>query len=165
MLGHAYFAAAPPKTTGRELFGQPFAEKYLRRAGELTLSSPDIVATFTELTARSIVDSLRFSPHPVRELVVAGGGANNPTLMRRLQQLGQARATQGSAAMQVVRHESLGVDPKAKEAIAFGFLAVLCAMGLPGNVPSCTGAAGPRVLGKICPGSNFGQLLLQNNAL
>jgi anhydro-N-acetylmuramic acid kinase len=155
LLADQYFSRAPPKTTGRELFGEAFAQRTRRRAlDELRMSGADFVATLTELTARSIVDALsRFSPRPVRRLVVAGGGALNPALMARLRALLPPDAA-------LLLHRDVGVDAKAKEALVFAYLAHLCVRGRPANVPSCTGARGPRVLGKVCAGRNYASVAL-----
>jgi anhydro-N-acetylmuramic acid kinase len=79
---------------------------------------------------------------PPDEVYISGGGALNPTLMAHLTQL--------IAPVPVATSAALGVDPEAKEAIAFAVLANETLFGHPGNVPSVTGATGPRVLGKIC---------------
>jgi anhydro-N-acetylmuramic acid kinase len=111
------------------------------------------VATATELTAASILDAYgrfcwthmgqRAPLAKATELVAAGGGVHNATLMRRL--------TEGFAALgvKVMTMDEFGIGAQAKEAVAFALLAWLSWHGLPGNVPAATGASGPRVLGKV----------------
>ena len=135
LMAHPYLAAPPPKTTGRELFGVQFA------AGLFNRGEPaDLVATATAFTAHSIVDAYRRFLGRVDEVIVGGGGARNPVLMRMLADaLPEAR---------VADHEAVGVNSDAKEAIAFALLANDCLLELPTNVPGATG--GQRaVLGKI----------------
>jgi anhydro-N-acetylmuramic acid kinase len=136
---HPYLAQPLPKSTGRELFGKEFIYPLLARFEH---RKDDLLATLTRFTAEAIARSYRESfPAPPDEVYVSGGGAFNPTLMRHLTEL--------LAPVAVATTASLGIDPKAKEAIAFAVLANETLFGHPGNVPSVTGAAGPRVLGKI----------------
>ena len=153
-LGHAYFAQPPPKTTGRELFSADLAAAWRDEALAAGAGPADYVATATAFTAATIADAYtRFAPGPLAEVVVAGGGARNPVLMAQI----EARLAQALGRPLVVcTHDALGVDAAAKEALTFALLAYLCVQGVPGNVPSCTGAAGGRVLGQIAVGRNFG---------
>jgi anhydro-N-acetylmuramic acid kinase len=147
LLRHPYFAAEPPKSTGREEFGRPFVERLVAAtAPEGDRDWLDLVATLTELTARSIADAYRrwIVPRGVEQVVLTGGGARNPTLVRRIQSLLDP--------LEVVGGEVLGVDPECKEAVAFAVLAWAHLRGIPANVPAATGAAGPRVLGSFTPG-------------
>ena len=102
---------------------------------------PDLVATLTELTAVTVAGAV--SGAGVQVLVAAGGGVRNPVLMRRITQL--------LPGVEVLTTDRLGVPSDVKEAVAFALIGWATAHGLPGNVPSCTGAAGPRVLGRISP--------------
>lgn len=141
-----YFAAAPPKSTGRELFGRDYPERFLAscRKAEPRASDEDCIASAVSLTARSIGDAFaRFVQEPVRELVVSGGGARNPALVRAI-----AAAVPHLA---VRRFDELFFDGEAKEAVAFALLGYLHVAGLPGNIPGATGARGPRVLGQWVP--------------
>ena len=108
----------------------------------------DIVATLTELTARSIADAYErwVLPRGIREVVLTGGGAKNGTLVKRLRELLDP--------LPVVPGDVLGVDPEAKEALAFAVLAWAHAVGVPANAPGATGASGPRVLGSYTPGGS-----------
>jgi anhydro-N-acetylmuramic acid kinase len=107
-------------------------------------SDEDIIATATALTARSIADAYRrFMPEPVEEVVVSGGGAKNKTLIEMV-----ARAI---APKQLRRFDDVFFDGEAKEAVAFALMAKLFVQGVSANVPSATGARGPRILGKLTP--------------
>ena len=148
LLRHPFFAAEPPKSTGREEFGRPFVARMvevLQPEGDADWM--ELIATLTELTARTIADSYRawLIPLGLDEVVLTGGGARNPTLVRRITEL--------LAPLRVIDGAALGVDPEAKEAVAFALLAWAHLRGIPANLPSATGAAGPRVLGSLTPGA------------
>eukprot|EP00741_Cyanophora_paradoxa_P016043 tig00000042_g15488.t1 len=160
LLTHPYFAWSPPKSTGHETFGVAFAEGLLRRARELQpeVRLEDVLAVAAELTARCIVDGVRrFLPVAWRgtgpvEVVVSGGGARNGHLMSRLGAL-------GAPDLAFVPSDERGVPSDAKEALGFALLGYATLCGAPANVPSVTGAAGPAVLGKICPVGDLRPLL------
>jgi len=155
-LDDAYLHLSPPKTTGRERYTADLARTLHAEAHAAGLSDLDFVATVTALTAASIADAYaRFAPGPVAQVAVAGGGAHNPALMAHLRT--QLAALLGRE-VAVVDHALLGIDADAKEALTFALLAYLCALGLPGNVPACTGAQHAQVLGKIAPGRNYRRL-------
>lgn len=144
LLAAPYFAAEPPKSTGRELFGAPAVERFL--AAHPALAPADAVATLTELTAASVVDACDRWVAPrlagsLDELVVGGGGAHNATLVARL----AARLPR----TRVCTQEDLGFSSDAKEAIAFAILGNQTLAGRPSNVPSATGAAEAVVLGSV----------------
>jgi anhydro-N-acetylmuramic acid kinase len=144
LLAHPYFAAPPPKSTGRELFDPAYVRDLIDRcrAARRGASSEDIVATAVELTARSIADAYRrFLPEPWVDVLPSGGGARHPVLIERLRALLAPRT--------VRRFDEAFFDGEAKEAVAFALLAKLALDGMPGNVPGATGARGPRVLGKV----------------
>jgi len=146
LLEHPYFRAEPPKSTGRELFDRRYVERLVARSREAKpgASVDDIVATATALTARSIADAYRrFMPEPVAEVLVSGGGANNPTLVAMI-----GRALDP---VRVRRFDEVFFDGEAKEAVAFALLAHLHLSGQAGNVPRATGARGLRILGKLTP--------------
>lgn len=151
LMSHPYFALPPPKTTGREQFGRQFGADAWARGRERGLSPEDIIATATKLTAVSIADAYTRYVGAVDEVVLCGGGADNPTLVRMI-----GEALPGGV---VLRSDDLGVPADAKEAIAFAVLAYETAHARPGNLPSVTGAHGPRVLGAITPGDNFAALM------
>ncbi|UCF21630.1 MAG: anhydro-N-acetylmuramic acid kinase [Gemmatimonadota bacterium] len=144
LLRDPYFSEPPPKSTGRERYGDAYARQLVERARDLGLTGTDTIATATALTARTIAAGYRLGAGVrAAECVVSGGGARNQTLMRMLaDELHPVPVTDLSA---------LGWDPDAKEAAAFAILAHLFLHGRPGNLPAATGAAGPRVLGKLTP--------------
>ena len=137
-----FFKRQPPKSAGREQFGERFVSRYfLRPRGA---RSSDMLRTATELTARSIADTLRrfdLSTANYDRLIVSGGGAHNRLLLRRLGEL--------LPQLPVYLSDRFGLPVDAKEAIAFAVLADRTLHGLPGNLPSVTGARRPVVLGKI----------------
>jgi anhydro-N-acetylmuramic acid kinase len=146
LLDDSYFRETPPKSTGRERFGFDYASELVQRGREAGLEDDDLVATATALTARSIAGAYeRFFADDERpdECVVSGGGARNPVLMQML--------AEEIAPIPLSDLSVLGWDPDAKEAAAFAILAHLYQSGRPGNLPSVTGAAGPRILGKLTP--------------
>ena len=142
-LSAPFFKKKPPKTAGREEFGREFAAEFLHRCAGAR--KEDVIATATALTARSILDALqRFAPitkAKVAELIVSGGGAKNPTLMRML-----ARNAMG---LKLRTADEFGLPSEAKEAVAFALLAYQTWQRRPSNIPSATGAQHPAILGKI----------------
>ncbi|WP_421569930.1 anhydro-N-acetylmuramic acid kinase [Stenotrophomonas sp. PD6] len=133
-----WFALPPPKSTGREQFHLEWAEAAL---GELMLSAADVQATLLELTAATVADALLANLPGATRVLVCGGGVRNPQLLRRL----------GARLPGVVIESSAvhGLDPDYLEAMGFAWLAQRTLDGLPGNLPSVTGARGPRILGAI----------------
>jgi len=145
LLADEYFRVAPPKSTGRERFGLAFAERVVAEVHGAGGSDNDAVATATALTVESISRAIaQWTPAgPDADLVIAGGGARNPTLVEWLAARVMPR--------RVVPFDSLFFDGDAKEAVAFAYLGLLTLAGKPGNLPGATGARGPRVLGRITP--------------
>jgi anhydro-N-acetylmuramic acid kinase len=146
LLADPYFAAPPPKSTGRELFSRAYIEGVIARcrAARAGATTEDIVATAVALTVRSIAYAYRHFVHePVRDVVLSGGGARNPALV--------AAITTALAPTPVRRFDDLFFDGEAKEAVAFALLGWLHLNRRPGNVSTATGARGPRVLGKLTP--------------
>lgn len=145
LMADEYYTRQPPKSTGREYFGKPYVQEIVRRHPEL--ESDSLVATLTALTARTIADAMQawVITKGVDEIVVTGGGSRNPTLMRWL--------AEALAPVPVLSGREAGVDPDAKEAIAFAALAWAHLKRIPGNVPEATGARGPRILGSYTPGT------------
>ena len=149
LLQNPYFAKSPPKTCGREQFGQAFAREFLNEAKRRGLSDNDCVATATALTAASIVESyllLSTRSAPV-DVILCGGGAFNPTLRDMISESMQTHHL--DFALHTL--EDFGWQSDAKEAVAFAVLGFLTLHNLPGNVPSATGARRSVVLGKIVP--------------
>jgi anhydro-N-acetylmuramic acid kinase len=141
LLDDPYFALPPPKSTGRDLFSMTWLEEKLAAfAGE---RPEDIQNTLAEFTVSPCVAGVNRYAKDSKLLIVCGGGAFNQHLMQRLQ-----------AGLPLLRVESSalhGLPPLQVEAAAFAWLARQAMLGLPGNLPSVTGAAGPRVLGAIYP--------------
>ena len=146
LLAHPYLTRRPPKSTGRETFGVRFADEIYARARRRGLAPPDILATVTAFTARTIAAAYRrFLPAMPDEVILCGGGARNQTLLAWLREsLRPAR---------VAPMDKFGLDARAKEAVSFAILAYATVHGLPGNVPSATGARREVVLGKVIPGN------------
>ncbi|MFL5566274.1 MAG: anhydro-N-acetylmuramic acid kinase [Gemmatimonadaceae bacterium] len=144
LMAHPYFSAPPPKSTGRELFNSDYVQKLIATTRAAGASDEDIVATAVQLTAESIGDAYRrFIAEPLSEVLVSGGGAKNPVLFAAIQK---------AAAPVAVRHfDDVYFDGEAKEAVAFALLGYLHVTKRAGNVPTATGAYGPRVLGKRTP--------------
>jgi len=159
-LRHPYFNQKPPKTTGREEFGEPFVHRERKRLTSASSHPDDWVATATALTARSIAAAYRrFLPGVSRtrpaslpkargsrgpspaamELILCGGGAKNQTLVAMLQdELPEAT---------VRKIEDFQIPSQAKEAVSFAMLAKASIDGVPGNLPQVTGATRPVVMG------------------
>jgi anhydro-N-acetylmuramic acid kinase len=146
-LAHPFFTRPPPKSTGRDTFGEPFVERFVERARAHGLAAgavPDLLASATVLVAESVSAALaRFVPPAARELLVAGGGVHNRALMRALA---------ASSGIPVVSSAERGIDPDAREALVFAILGSATVLELPLTQPSATGARPGRVLGKISPG-------------
>ena len=152
LLKREFFRREPPKTAGREEFGREFVQEFLRSCGRRAgARDQDIVATATALTAASIADAIRrfafndsARKQSVREMIVSGGGAKNPTLVTML-----------GGALSPLRvcvrfSDEFGLPSEAKEAVAFAVLGYQTWHRRPSNVPSATGAKRAAVLGKIC---------------
>lgn len=142
LLREEYYAQPAPKSTGKELFHAGYLRAALEEHGR-EVSTPDLLATLTALTARTVADQLR--AHGVTRVLASGGGAANPTMLRML-----AEEVPG---VEVLTTDALGAPADAKEAIAFALFGWCTAHGLPATVPSATGAQGPRILGSITPGA------------
>lgn len=140
LLEDPYYRLDPPKTTGKEHFHGAYLDEVLASVGPV--ADDDLVATLTALTARTIAHAV--APFGVVDVIAAGGGTRNPTLMRMLgDALGPAH---------LGRIEDQGLAAEAKEAYAFAVLGFLTVHGLPGTVASCTGARHASQLGAILPG-------------
>ncbi len=136
---------APPKSTGREQYSDAYFQEILKHAQKWNLSSRDLLRNLTEYTAFSIFENYRLFIRPQLKadtLVVAGGGAQNDFLMRRLQHYFDPVPVQPA--------QHFGLDENFKEAIGFAILANETLHAQPSNIPQATGASRPAVLGKIC---------------
>jgi anhydro-N-acetylmuramic acid kinase len=147
MLRAPYFGQKPPKTAGREEYGRQYAQAFFKLCGRA--AQPDVIATATALTARSISQAITRFVLPrgqFHDYIVSGGGTQNRTLMRML-------SDEMSALGLKVKHtDNFGIPSQAKEAVAFAILAYQTWHRRPGNIPSATGAKRPAVLGKISYG-------------
>ncbi len=136
-LDDPYFALPPPKSTGREVFNLDWLDTRL----PADIAPADVQATLLAFSARSIADAVRRHGRGAREVFACGGGVHNGALLDALRvELGDVRLDTTTA---------LGVDPDFVEAIGFAWLARARLAGVPGNLPSVTGARGPRLLGAI----------------
>ncbi len=140
-LADSFFATPPPRTTGRERFGTRQVVAWLER--HAALRSEDLLATLTELTARTIADSFRWIEFDVDQVFLCGGGARNLDLRRRLEERLAPRS--------VALTDALGWESDAREAAAFALLARQHLLGIPSSPAWATGAHESRVLGKLVP--------------
>ncbi|GAX91732.1 anhydro-N-acetylmuramic acid kinase [Effusibacillus lacus] len=139
-----YFAQRPPKSTGRELFGEQCVEEWWVDSQRLGIPPEDLVATATEYTIRTLAQAIRdfVLPHyDVEEVIAGGGGSYNPVLLEGIQK--------ELPGLKIVRQEETGISADAKEAVAFAVLGYECYHRRPNNLPSATGAKHPVVMGKI----------------
>jgi anhydro-N-acetylmuramic acid kinase len=139
MLAEPFFAAAPPKSSGRDLFNMDWLDTRLTGQEEAV----DVQATLLALTARSIADSIRQYCPGAQEIYLCGGGAHNTALVRRLKE--------ALPECYIAPTAALGVDADWMEAIAFAWLAQQTLHGRPANLPAATGARHPCMLGAIYP--------------
>jgi anhydro-N-acetylmuramic acid kinase len=139
LLAEPYYRRPAPKTTGKELFHLAYLRE---RLGGRAIDD-DVVATLTMLTVETVGGELERAG--AARVFASGGGTRNPTLMAWLRQRVPGMRIEGV--------DALGVPEPAKEALAFAVIGFCTAHGLPANVPSCTGASGPAVLGGITPGA------------
>lgn len=145
-LRHRYFFRKPPKSTGRELFGESFFESALADMKKVGLSNFDLLATLTEFTARSIV--LNYQRHlksiPAK-VILNGGGAANPVLVEAIRR----NLAQWNAKIELVTSDSVGWPGQTIEAAAFALLAYYRWNGIPANLPETTGARQKTLLGEV----------------
>jgi anhydro-N-acetylmuramic acid kinase len=155
LLRDKYLRAKPPKTAGREQYGVEFVGKLL----DTELSSEDLIATATALTAESIALGIRnfvMSEMRVDEIFVSGGGVHNPTLMVMLRK--------AMDSIPVLETSMAGLDVDAKEAVAFAVLAYETHHQSPSNVPQATGAKRQVILGKVTPnGANRNEAPMEDS--
>jgi anhydro-N-acetylmuramic acid kinase len=147
MMREPYLRKRPPKTAGREQFGQTYVEKLITWGRKHHASQADLIRTATVFTSLSIADAFRRLILPraeIHELIVSGGGAKNPLMMAQL-----AASVPG---VDLIPSDRLGVPTEAKEAFAFAILAYEAYHGRTNNLPSATGARHPVVMGKLCWG-------------
>jgi anhydro-N-acetylmuramic acid kinase len=144
MLHHPYYSQPIPKSTGREMFGEEYARKLWQEAEERSIPFVDRIATVTALTAETIARAINTFVHPIAnmdELIVGGGGEQNPVIMESLRALLPQLAVMSS--------KEFGIPSEAKEAIAFAVLGNEAIHRIPNQLPSATGARKPVVMGKL----------------
>lgn len=140
-LEEPYYALPSPKSTGKELFHLPYL---IAHAGPvLSWKIENLMATLLELTVETVAREVE--KYSLSKLYVAGGGSANPVMMKRMQE----RLTN----CEVFSIAELGINPRAKESVTFALIGFLTLHGLPGQIPSCTGASGERLLGSLTPGT------------
>ena len=154
-LRERFYAEPPPRSGGREQFGERFTAAFLKQCRVTEARPEDVIATATALTAHSIALAIRRfvtagDPKPDYDLIVAGGGANNATLLKMLRGLLAPDCVRVLLSSDASLPAPLPVE--AKEAVAFALLAYMSFHGRAGNVPSATGARGPVVLGQVTCG-------------
>ena len=140
LLDDPWFALPPPKSTGREHFHLRWLQA---RLDSLAPSPADVQATLLALSAATVADALNAAQPGTARVLVCGGGVHNPTLMSAIAERLPQAAVQSTAAY--------GLDPDYVEAMGFAWLARETLAGRPGNLPSVSGARGPRVLGVVYP--------------
>jgi anhydro-N-acetylmuramic acid kinase len=138
----AYFAKPSPKSTGLEHFNAAWLDQAL--AGRSDIEPADVQATLLELTATTIADAARNGAHGLGRVIICGGGARNAALINRLTALLQPAPVETS--------DVHGIAPEWVEAVGFAWLARARLQGLPGNLPSVTGAREPVHLGGVYSG-------------
>ena len=144
LSAHPYLAKRPPKSTGREEFGDSYIADVLRQAKAKRLSLPDALATSCGFVAKTIFAACGWLKGNVDEVILGGGGVNNLALMDALRQAFDP--------CPVRTMDQVGVDSNAFEALAFAVMAYQTIHGVPTNVPAVTGARYPVVLGMVVPG-------------
>jgi anhydro-N-acetylmuramic acid kinase len=145
LLAHPFLSRTPPRTTGREDFGEDYLNWVIEMGRKLSFN--DIAATITCFTARAVGDAVRrfvFPYHPFSELIVSGGGIKNRYLIELLKD--------NLPELTVFPSDRLGIPADYKEAIAFAILANEAISGVEANLPQVTGAKRKVILGKIIPG-------------
>jgi len=144
LMRDPYLRLAPPKSTGREYYGDAYVKKVLAMGRRYHAGPNDLIRSVTLFTALSVVDALHRFVLPetkIRQLIVSGGGARNPLIF--------AQIAAALPSIEVLSSSELGIPEDAKEAFAFALLAYETYHRRPGNLPSATGACRPAILGKV----------------
>jgi anhydro-N-acetylmuramic acid kinase len=148
MLRNSYLRVRPPKTAGREQFGQAYADRVGKWGRKQRARGEDLVRTATIFTSLSIAEAIRRFVLPkarIEEMIVTGGGAKNPLLM--------AQIAAALPEISIVPAETFGVPEEAKEAFAFAVLAYEAFHGRTNNLPAATGARFSVSMGKRVDGA------------
>jgi anhydro-N-acetylmuramic acid kinase len=145
LLADPYFRLRPPKTAGREQYGEARVRRILEWGRRNRARPESLVRAATLLTPLSIVDAIHRWVLPrarIQQLIVSGGGARNPLIMAQL--------TAALPEIEILSSDAFGVPGDAKEAFAFALLANETWERRPSNLPAATGASRPAILGKVC---------------
>lgn len=144
IVKHPYFKRKPPKSTGREMFGEEFAKKLWEEAQSRGIPTLDRISTVTMLTVRSLADEIKKNKesHLIKEVIISGGGWYNKTLISWLEK-------ELSGEVQIIGSGSFGIPEDAKESIVFALLGYLCMNKKSNNLPTATGASHSVIMGKI----------------
>lgn len=148
MMSHPFLKKPPPKTTGREDFGEIFLNKVLLKSQQLNVPVDDLVATVTAFTLESIIFNYKehiFKRSYPSEIIVCGGGVHNNLIMQTIKKR--------LPKITISTTDKYGIPSDAVEAVAFAILANETIHGNYSNLPSVTGACRKVILGKIVPGS------------
>ncbi len=154
LMGHPYLSLSPPKSTGREMFGEAFLDAFIAPLDQRRTSTENQLATLTAFSAECILQAVRDhfpAEAPPGEMIVGGGGIHNKTLMGRLKE--------GLAPIPLMSSAERGISPDVVEAVSFALLAWGTLRGEATNVPAATGAARETILGNITPGKNYLSML------
>ena len=150
-LAQEYFQRQPPKTTGREYFGDQEALSLIEKGLQKGLLKYSVIATLTRITAQSIVnDYRRYAPGPIDELFLCGGGAFNPNITEFIQS--------SFPDMKLILLDETGISGSSKEAVTFAFQGLEAILGRPLIVPDRVESSTPVVVGKVAPGKNYRHL-------
>ncbi len=144
LMEYPFINKKPPKSAGREEFGEKFKREILKIAMDRGINNNDLIATLTAFTAFSIARNCQKFLGNINELIVAGGGARNKTLMELLKK---------EMGCEINTTEACGIPIEAREAVGFALLACYTLQKKPNNVPSATGAIRPTILGHISWGT------------
>lgn len=159
-MRHDYFKKAPPKSTGREVFGRDYTLNLIKKYSHLP--AEDLIATATYFTAYSIVASYKqfvFPEYEIDEIIISGGGGNNPTLLAMMKELLPDKT--------VITSKELGISTDEKEAVGFAILANEYIHQQKANIPKATGARSEVLLGQITlpPYGDHKQVLRRANKM
>ena len=138
-LSDPYFSLSAPKSTGRDYFDEAWLTKQLPEK----VAAEDVQATLVELTVRTLAAAIKQDAPQTQKVFACGGGVKNTFLLERLRTY--------LAPVEVLSTKAVGIDPQWMESMLIAWLAAQAVNGLPGNLPSVTGASGPRVCGAIYP--------------
>ncbi len=150
LMKNPYFDIKPPKSTGRELFGEEMVTRLFLLVEKKDIPLPDLLRTLVEFTVCSIVSAYERFVYPradVGEVILSGGGARNPVMITRLREK--------LAPVKLCLSDDYGIPADAKEAVGFAVLANETVCGNRANVPGVTGARDATILGKISIGKNI----------